>query len=62
MLFSPPPDASWIEPLPDGHQGTIRTLEAMRFLCRKDYLSPFVTACVWGIQDFGSQRDRKSVV
>jgi hypothetical protein len=56
MLFSPPRDASWIEILPDGHQGTIRTLEAMRFLCRKDYKSPFVEACVWGIQEFGRQR------
>ena len=27
---------SWIEPLADGHAGTLRTLEVMRWLCRKD--------------------------
>lgn len=36
MLFGPPADSSWIELLPDGHQGTWRTLETMRYLVRKD--------------------------
>lgn len=29
----------WVEPLPQGHQGTIRTLQVMRWLARKDYSS-----------------------
>lgn len=44
-------DASWIEPLPDGHQGTWRTLEAMRYLVRKDYSSSFVRSVVFSILD-----------
>jgi len=32
----------WIELLPSGHQGTIRTLETMRWLARKDYDLPSV--------------------
>ena len=36
----------WIEPLPSGHQGTIRTLETMRWLARKDYLSALVRRTV----------------
>lgn len=46
MLFGPPFNASWIEPLPDGHQGTMRTLEAMRYLVRKDYRSEFTCRIV----------------
>lgn len=30
------PNLSWIEPLADGHMGTLRTLEVMRWLVRKD--------------------------
>ena len=56
MLFVPPPDSSWVEVLPDGHQGTIRTLEAMRYLCRKDYLSCVIQHCVWGTITEGRQR------
>lgn len=29
-------ELSWIEPLADGHAGTLRTLEVMRWLVRKD--------------------------
>jgi hypothetical protein len=47
MWFAPPQNSSWIEPLPDGHQGTMRTLETMRYLCRKDYQSSFIRAYVW---------------
>lgn len=32
----------WIEPLADGHAGTLRTLEVMRWLVRKDSRNPFV--------------------
>lgn len=49
MWFAPPFNASWIEPLPDGHQGTMRTLETMRYLCRKDYQSPFIRSYVWDL-------------
>lgn len=38
--------------MPDGHQGTLRTLEAMRYLVRKDYRSPYVRSaiqCVWSV-------------
>lgn len=31
------PNLWWIEPLADGHAGTLRTLEAMRWLVRKDF-------------------------
>lgn len=34
------------ESLPDGHQGTIRTLEFMRWLARRDYNSPVVSVCI----------------
>jgi len=37
-------EVSWIEPLPDGHLGTLRTLQTMAWLCRKDSCSPFVRA------------------
>lgn len=33
------PNLSWIEPLADGHAGTLRTLAVMRWLARKDSLS-----------------------
>lgn len=33
------PNEIWIEPLPEGHLGTLRTLEVMRWLARKDSLS-----------------------
>ena len=36
----------WIEPLPDGHQGTIRTLQTMAWLARKDYNSALVRHAV----------------
>ena len=49
MLFSPPVNSSWVEILPDGHQGTWRTLEAMRYLVRKDSGSQSVRLCVWSI-------------
>lgn len=42
MSFSPPVGSSWIEILPDGHQGTWRTLEAMRYLVQKDSDSHFL--------------------
>ena len=35
---------SWIEPLADGHRGTLRTLEVMRWLVRKDFELPSVNA------------------
>ncbi len=41
-----PDNASWVEALPDGHQGTWRTLQVMAFLVRKDYRSPFVRGFV----------------
>lgn len=40
---------NWIEALPEGHQGTIRTLETMRALARKDYQSIYVRSVVAGI-------------
>jgi hypothetical protein len=43
-LFASNPEH--FEPLPDGHAGTIRTLELMRFLCRRDFNSPFVSLFV----------------
>src|SRR5262245_43486643 len=46
MWFAPPFNGSWIEPLSDGHLGTMSTLEAMRYLCRKDYRSFFVRGYV----------------
>lgn len=41
-----PVNASWVEALPDGHQGTWRTLQVMAFLVRKDYQSRFVNGFV----------------
>lgn len=46
MPFSPKRGTSWVERLPDGHQATLRTLEVMRFLVRKDYRSPSVQFAV----------------
>lgn len=45
-----PPDTSWIETLPEGHQGTWRTLEAMRYLVRKDYQTSLVRSVVTDLQ------------
>lgn len=42
-------DFSWIEPLPDGHLGTLRTLQTMAWLCRKDFCSPFVRVTTLGL-------------
>ena len=36
------PNLAWLEPLADGHAGTLRTLEVMRWLVRKDCQLPFV--------------------
>lgn len=41
MLWLPPQNSSWIEKLDDGHQGTMRTLDVMRWLCRRDYTDPW---------------------
>lgn len=40
---------SFIEFLPDGHAGTLRTLDVMRTLARRDYLSRFVSSTVRSI-------------
>lgn len=56
MLFSPPINSSWVEILPDGHQGTWRTLDAMRYLVRKDVGSGFVTSCVSSILEMARQQ------
>src|SRR5947209_181166 len=61
MWFAPPPDSSWIEPLAEGHQGTMRTLETMRYLCRKDYQSSFVRSYVWRVLR-ASRRDHVSTL
>lgn len=45
-LFSPPSDSSWIESLPDGHLGTVRTLQVMAWLCRRDYKDGFVSSLI----------------
>src|SRR3990172_5684668 len=45
-MYGLPKNANWIEKLPDGHQATLRTLEVMRFLVRKDYRSPSVRSIV----------------
>ena len=37
---------SWIEPLASGHAGTLRTLQVMVWLVRKDYRSPSVVNTV----------------
>lgn len=56
MLFSPPVNSSWVEILPEGHQGTWRTLEAMRYLVRKDVNSVFVQRCVSTILESARQQ------
>jgi transglutaminase-like putative cysteine protease len=45
-MYGLPKNANWIEKLPDGHQATLRTLEVMRFLVRKDYRRPSVRSIV----------------
>jgi hypothetical protein len=49
MLWFPPSNSSWIETLSPGHQGTLRTLEVMRWLCRRDYRSDFVRDFLAGL-------------
>lgn len=51
-------DLSWVEPLPDGHQGTLRTLEAMRWLVRKDARSTFVRQSVHSLLNSCEVRGR----
>lgn len=50
MLWLPPKQSSWIEKLDAGHQGTMRTLDVMRWLCRRDYQSDFTTAFLAGLK------------
>jgi hypothetical protein len=54
MLFFPSFKA-WVEKLPDGHQGTMRTLEVMRWLVRKDYKDCFTRSFVAEVIKEGSQ-------
>ena len=42
--MQPVSNLSWIEPLADGHAGTLRTLQVMRWLVRKDFELLPVTA------------------
>lgn len=42
-------DQQWIEKLADGHAGTLRTLDVMAWLCRKDAGSPFVHSFIHSI-------------
>jgi transglutaminase-like putative cysteine protease len=58
MDFAPGRNAAWIEALPEGHQGTLRTLDTMRFLARKDFSRPGIRNIISLLTAGASGRDR----